>query len=103
MPFYFDFLKLALKPKLLQNIEHIIPFTIFFKYICLNFTHILLTLAIIFDNMHKKAPMNINVLLNLAKCYDKLGNAEEALKMAEEIVDTFPECEDAQELIRKLS
>ena len=57
----------------------------------------------IFDNMHKKAPMNINVLLNLAKCYDKLGNAEEALKMAEEIVDTFPECEDAQELIRKLS
>ena len=32
-----------------------------------------------------------------------MGNAEEALKMAEEIVDTFPECEEAQELIRKLS
>ena len=57
----------------------------------------------IFENMLEKVPMNVNVLLNLAKCHEKLGNNDEALEYAEKITDTFPDCEDAQEMIRKLS
>ena len=57
----------------------------------------------IFNNLLEKAPMNVNVLLNLAHCCDKLGQNDEALQFAEKITDTFPECEEAQELIRKLS
>ena len=53
--------------------------------------------------MLEKVPMNVNVLLNLAKCHEKLGNNDEALKYAEKITETFPDCEDAQEMIRKLS
>ena len=47
--------------------------------------------------------MNVNVLLNVAKCHEKLNETDKALEVAEKIVDTFPECEEAQELIRKLS
>ena len=57
----------------------------------------------IFNNMLEKSPMNVNVLLNVAKCHEKLNETDKALEVAEKIVDTFPECEEAQELIRKLS
>ena len=53
--------------------------------------------------MLEKAPMNVNVLLNVAHCHEKLGENDDALRCAEKITETFPECEDAQELIRKLS
>ena len=57
----------------------------------------------IFNNLLEKAPMNVNVLLNVAHCHEKLGENDDALRCAEKITETFPECEDAQELIRKLS
>ena len=57
----------------------------------------------IFLNMHEKTPMNVNILLNIAKCFDKLGDTDKALEYAEKTVDLFAECEEAQELIRKLS
>ena len=57
----------------------------------------------IFENMLKKVPMNLNILLNIAKCYEKLDDNAKALEYAEKIVETFPDCEEAQELIRKLS
>ena len=57
----------------------------------------------IFENMLEKVPMNVNVLLNLAKCYEKLSNTDKALEYAEKIVETFPECEEAHEMIRKFS
>ena len=57
----------------------------------------------IFESMLEKAPMNINILLNLAKCNEKLGNNDEALKYAEKITETFDECEEAHEIIRRLS
>ena len=53
--------------------------------------------------MLKKVPMNLNVLLNLAKCCEKLGDKDKALEYAEKIVETFPDCEEAQEMIRALS
>lgn len=58
---------------------------------------------VIFENMLEKAPLNVNVLLNLAKCNEKLGNNDEALRLAEKVAENFAECEEAQELIRKLS
>ena len=58
---------------------------------------------IIFNNMLEKSPMNINTLLNLAKCCIELKQTDEALQYLDKIVDTFPECEEAQELIREIS
>ena len=39
----------------------------------------------------------------MAKCCDSLDEKDDALKYAETIAENFPECEEAQELIRKLS
>ncbi len=57
----------------------------------------------IFSSMLEKAPLNINILLNMAKCCAKLEQKDEALKYLETITETFPECEEAQELIREIS
>ena len=57
----------------------------------------------IFKHMLEKNPLNINLLLNSAKCYEKLGKKDEALKVLDKITDSFPECEEAQEMIRAIS
>ena len=58
---------------------------------------------IIFNNMLEKSPLNINTLLNIAKCCIELKEIDQALEYLDKIVDTFPECEEAQELIREIS
>lgn len=57
----------------------------------------------IFQHMLKENPLNINLLLNSANCYEKLGKTDEALKVLDKITETFPECEEAQEMIRRIS
>jgi tetratricopeptide (TPR) repeat protein len=57
----------------------------------------------IFLNMLEKVPTNINVILNIAKSCENLEENDTALKYAEDIVNICPECEEAQEIIRKLS
>ena len=57
----------------------------------------------IFNNLIAKHPQNISVLMSLAKCYEKLGNADKALEYLEKLVTIFPDNEEAHELIRKLS
>ena len=57
----------------------------------------------IFKSLLTDSPMNVNLLLNSAKCYKELGDNESALASLEKAVDIFPECEEAQELIRELS
>ena len=57
----------------------------------------------IFINMLEKSPLNINTLLNVAKCCKELKETDRALEYLDKIVDTFPECEEAQELIREIS
>ncbi len=57
----------------------------------------------IFKHMLEKNPLNVNLLLNSAHCYEKLGKKDKALEVLDKIVDTFPECEEAQEMIRKIS
>lgn len=57
----------------------------------------------IFLNMYEKLPLNVNVLLNVAKCCERLGEKDEAISYAEKLVEHFEECEEAHELIRRLS
>ena len=57
----------------------------------------------IFKNLLEKNPLNVNLLLCSAKCYDKMGEKDSALQTLDKIVDAFPECEEAQEMIRAIS
>lgn len=57
----------------------------------------------IFKNMLDKSPLNINTLLNISRCCIELKQIDEALEYLNKITDTFPECEEAQELIREIS
>ena len=57
----------------------------------------------IFKHMLEKNPMNINLLLNSARGYEKLGDKDAALATLDKVVDAFPECEEAQEMIREIS
>ena len=57
----------------------------------------------IFKHMLEKNPLNVNLLLNSAHCYEKLGDKDSALSVLDKVVDTFPECEEAQEMIRAIS
>ena len=57
----------------------------------------------IFQSMLKENPLNVNLLLSSARCYDKLGDKDSALKALDKVVDAFPECEEAQEMIRQIS
>ena len=57
----------------------------------------------IFKHMLDANPLNVNLLLSSAKCYDKLNDKDAALATLDKIVDAFPECEEAQEMIRAIS
>lgn len=57
----------------------------------------------IFKNLLEKAPLNINLLLSIAKCHIKMEQKDEALEYLNKITEIFPECEEAQELIREIS
>jgi len=57
----------------------------------------------IFENLLNKHPQNISVLMSLARCYEALNDKNKALEYLYKLTDIFPEDEDAQELIRKLS
>lgn len=57
----------------------------------------------IFEKMLEANPLNVNLLLSSARCYEKMNNNDKALELYEKITDAFPECEEAQEKIRKLS
>ncbi len=57
----------------------------------------------IFLHILKESPVNVTLLLNSAKCYEKLGEIDSALEQLNKLTEIFPECEEAQEMIRKLS
>ena len=57
----------------------------------------------IFNSMLQENPLNVNLLLTSARCYEKLGDKDAALSALDKVVDAFPECEEAQELIREIS
>ena len=57
----------------------------------------------IFNNLLSKFPENISVLRSLAQCYEKMDDSDKALEYLYKLTDIFPEDEEAQEMIRKLS
>ena len=58
---------------------------------------------VIFENLLKDNPGNINLLLNRAKCFEKMSDNDSALRALEKAVEIFPDCEEAHEMIRRLS
>lgn len=57
----------------------------------------------IFNALLATSKQNISLLLNKAKCYEKLEEQDNALKVLDELTDIFPECEEAHEMIRRIS
>jgi len=57
----------------------------------------------IFKNIDTKRPNNTSVLMEIARCYEALGDIDKALEYLEKVVAIFPDFEDAHEMIRKLS
>ena len=57
----------------------------------------------IFKNIDSKRANSISVLMDIARCYEKLGENDNALEYLDKVVEIFPENEDAHEMIRRLS
>ena len=57
----------------------------------------------ILKNIDSKRPKSISVMMEIAKCYEKLGQNDNALEYLDKVVEIFPDNEDAHEMIRKLS
>ena len=45
----------------------------------------------------------LSLLLNEAKCYEKINETNKALEVLDKLTDIFPECEEAHEIIRRIS
>ena len=58
---------------------------------------------VIFENLLKSNPGNINLMLNRAKCFEGMNDKESALAELEKAVEIFPDFEEAHEMIRRLS
>ena len=57
----------------------------------------------IFENLLTTNPDNISLLYNSAQCYEHLEEKDKALEKLYKLTDIFPEHEEAQEMIRRLS
>ncbi len=57
----------------------------------------------IFKALLEKSSENISLLLNEAKCYEKMNEIDKALEVLDKLTDIFPECEEAHEIIRRIS
>lgn len=57
----------------------------------------------IFNSLVEGNPKNITLLLNKAKCLEKLERNDEALEVLDRLTEIFPECEEAHEIIRRIS
>ncbi|MCR5266595.1 MAG: tetratricopeptide repeat protein [Cyanobacteria bacterium RUI128] len=57
----------------------------------------------IFDSLLKDNPKNISLLLNKAKSQEGMEDYDDALKTLDTLTDIFPECEEAHEIIRRIS
>ena len=57
----------------------------------------------IFLNLINKNPKNTVLLINSAKCYEKLNKQDDAIAQAERLLEIFPDSEEALELIRRVS
>ena len=56
----------------------------------------------IFLDLYDKNPNNITIMLNITKCYYNLKDYDNALIIANKILDILPECGDAQKIIEQI-
>lgn len=57
----------------------------------------------IFNALVEQNPKNVSLLLSKAKCQEKLEQTDDALKTLDILTSFFPECEEAHEIIRRIS
>ena len=57
----------------------------------------------IFKNIHTKSPKSVPVMMSIAKCYENLGENDNALEFLDKVTDVFPDDEEAHEMIRRIS
>lgn len=57
----------------------------------------------IFLKLLESSPMNTNLLLNSAKCYEKMNNLDSAKNQLKNALEIFPEMEAAQEMLDAIS
>ncbi len=57
----------------------------------------------IFDALLKTTENSTPLMLNKAKCLEHLNRNDDALEVLYKLTDIFPECEEAQEMIRRIS
>ena len=57
----------------------------------------------IFKSLLNINDKNISLLLSEAKCYEKMHETDNALDVLNKLTDIFPECEEAHEIIRRIS
>ena len=57
----------------------------------------------IFNALSQKNDKNITLMLSRAKCYEKLEDVDSALAVLDKLTEIFPECEEAHEIIRRIS
>jgi len=57
----------------------------------------------IFKNIEAKYSKSVSVLMEIAKCYEKLNDTDNALAYLDRVVEIFPDNENAHEMIRRLS
>lgn len=57
----------------------------------------------VFKNIETKNPKSVSVLMDIAKCYEALGDNDNALGYLDKLIEVFPDYEEAHEMIRKLS
>ena len=58
---------------------------------------------VIFEKLMNDNEGNINLMFNRAKCFEKMDDATSALFTLDKVVEIFPDCEEAHEMIRRLS
>jgi len=57
----------------------------------------------IFKTLLEKNEKNTVLLLNSAKCYEKMNDVDAAIAQLDKLVEIFPENEEAQEMLRRIS
>lgn len=57
----------------------------------------------IFSALLSQNDKNITLMLSQAKCYEKLEDTDNALAVLDKLTEIFPECEEAHEIIRRIS
>ena len=57
----------------------------------------------IFNALLETTKNNIPLMINKAKCLEKLEKNDDALQVLDKLTEIFPECEEAHEIIRRIS